>query len=97
MLATPAQDAGDLVGSFAPGLAGLLGRMQSASAVSVYLAFRRENVAHLLDSSGFLSSRSEARAGRGVYVDVVQVAGPQPAGLRAAACLHAHGGRRVHR
>ena len=59
VLATPAQDAGDLVGSFAPGLAGLLGRMQSASAVSVYLAFRRENVAHPLDGSGFLSPRSE--------------------------------------
>ena len=59
VLAAPAQDAGNLVGSFAPGLAGLLGRMQSASAVSVYLAFRRENVAHPLDGSGFLSPRSE--------------------------------------
>lgn len=59
VLAAPAQDAGSLVGSFAPGLAGLLGRMQSASAVSVYLAFRRENVAHPLDGSGFLSPRSE--------------------------------------
>ncbi len=59
VLAAPAQDAGNLVCSFAPGLAGLLGRMQSASAVSVYLAFRRENVAHPLDGSGFLSPRSE--------------------------------------
>ena len=61
VLATPAQDAGSLVRSFAPELAGLLGRMQSASAVSVYLAFRREDVAHPLDSSGFLSPRSETR------------------------------------
>ena len=53
------QDAGNLVGSFAPGLAGLLGRMRSAPAVSVYLAFRRENVAHPLDGSGFLSPRFE--------------------------------------
>ncbi len=59
VLAAPAQDAKNLVGSFAPGLAGLLGRMQSAPAVSVYLAFRRENVAHPLDGSGFLSPRSE--------------------------------------
>ncbi len=59
VLAAPAQDAGNLVGSFAPGLAGLLGRMQSASAVSVSLAFRCENVAHPLDGSGFLSPRSE--------------------------------------
>ena len=59
VLAAPAQDAGNLVGSFAPGLAGLLGRMQSASAVSVSLAFRREDVAHPLDGSGFLSPRSE--------------------------------------
>ena len=60
VLATPAQDAGGLVGSFAPGLSGLLERMWSASAVSVYLAFRREDVAHPLDGSGFLSPRSEA-------------------------------------
>ena len=59
VLAAPAQDAGNLVGSFAPGLAGLLGRMQSASAVSVSLVFRREDVAHPLDGSGFLSPRSE--------------------------------------
>ncbi len=59
VLAAPAQHAGNLIGSFAPGLAGLLGRMQSAPAVSVYLAFRRENVAHPLDGSGFLSPRSE--------------------------------------
>ena len=59
VLAAPAQDAGNLVGSFAPGLAGLLGRMQSASAVSVSLAFRRDDVAHPLDGSGFLSPRSE--------------------------------------
>ncbi len=59
VLATPAWDAGSLVGSFAPELARLLGLMQSAPSVSVYLAFRRENVAHLLDGSGFLSPRSE--------------------------------------
>ncbi len=59
VVAALAQDAGNLVGSFAPGLAGLLGQMQSAPAVSVYLAFRRENVAHPLDGSGFLSPRFE--------------------------------------
>ncbi len=60
VLATPAQDAGGLVGAFAPGLSQLLGRMRSSPAVSVFLAFRRENVAHPLDGSGFLSPRSEA-------------------------------------
>lgn len=59
VLATPACDAGGLVGSFAPGLAGLLVRMQSVPAVSICLAFRRKNVAHPLDGSGFLSPRSE--------------------------------------
>ena len=60
VLATPAQDASNLVGSFAPGLSGLLERMRSAPAASVYMAFRREDVAHPLDGSGFLSPRSEA-------------------------------------
>ncbi|MCY4583184.1 MAG: protoporphyrinogen oxidase [Chloroflexi bacterium] len=60
VLATPAWDAGSLVGSFAPGLAGLLGRMRGAPAVSVCLALARENVDHPLDGSGFLSPRSEA-------------------------------------
>ncbi len=60
VLATPAQGAGSLVGSFAPRLTELLERMRSAQAVSVYLAFRREEVAHALDGSGFLSPRSEA-------------------------------------
>ena len=60
VLATPAQDAGGLVAPFAPGLSQLLGRMRSSPAVSVFLAFRRENVAHPLDGSGFLSPRSEA-------------------------------------
>lgn len=59
-LATPAQDAAGMVGAFAPGLARLLERIESAPAVSVYLAFRREDVAHPLDGSGFLSPRSEA-------------------------------------
>ena len=60
VLATPAWDAGNLVGLLAPELARLLRLMQSASSISVYLAFRRENVAHPLDGSGFLSPRSEA-------------------------------------
>lgn len=60
VLATPAQDAGRTVESFAPGLAGLLGRMRSSPSVSVYLAFRREDVAHPLHGSGFLAPRSEA-------------------------------------
>ena len=60
VLATSAQDAGALVGSFAPGLARVLGRMQVSPAVSVFLAFRREDVSHPLDGSGFLSPRSEA-------------------------------------
>ena len=60
VLAAPAQDAAGMVGAFAPGLARLLERMESAPAVSVYLAFRREDVAHPLDGSGFLSPRSEA-------------------------------------
>ena len=59
VLATPAQDAGGLVASFAPALARLLERMQASPAVSVFLAFRREDVAHPLDGSGFLSPRSE--------------------------------------
>ena len=60
VLATPAQDAGGLVGPFAPGLSRLLGRMRSSPAVSVFLAFRRQDVAHPLDGSGFLAPRSEA-------------------------------------
>lgn len=60
VLATPAWDAGTLVGSFAPGLARLLERMQRSPSISVYMAFRREDVAHPLDGSGFLSPRSEA-------------------------------------
>ncbi|MDE2837443.1 MAG: protoporphyrinogen oxidase [Chloroflexota bacterium] len=59
VLATPARDAGDLIGSFAPGLAQALGRMRVSPAVSVFLAFRREDVAHPLDGSGFLAPRSE--------------------------------------
>ncbi len=60
VLATPAQDAGGLVGPFAPGLSQLLRRMRSSPAVSVFLAFRRQDVAHPLDGSGFLAPRSEA-------------------------------------
>ena len=60
VLATPARDAGGLVGSFAPGLAGLLERMRSSPATSVSIALRREDVAHSLDGSGFLSPRTEA-------------------------------------
>ena len=59
VLATPAQGAAGLVGSLSPELSRALGRMRSAPAVSVHLAFRRENVAHPLDGSGFLSPRSE--------------------------------------
>ncbi|MCY3506728.1 MAG: protoporphyrinogen oxidase [Chloroflexi bacterium] len=58
-LATPARDAGGLVGSFAPGLARSLQEMQTTATGSVYLAFPREQVAHPLDSSGFLMPRSE--------------------------------------
>lgn len=60
VLAMPAQHAGSLIGSFAPGLAPMLGQMHSAPALSVALAFRREDVSHPLDGSGFLSPRSEA-------------------------------------
>ena len=59
VLATPAWDTGSLVEAFAPGLARLLERMRSSPAVSVYMAFRREDIAHPLDGSGFLSPRSE--------------------------------------
>ena len=58
-LATPAQDAASLVRSFAPGLARLLARMQSSATGSVHMAFRREDVSHPLDGSGFLMPRSE--------------------------------------
>ena len=58
-LATPARDAGSLVGSFAPKLARLLGRNESSATGSVYMAFRREDVSHPLDGSGFLAPRSE--------------------------------------
>ena len=58
-LATPAQDAASLVRSFAPGLARLLARMQSSATSSVHMAFRREDVSHPLDGSGFLMPRSE--------------------------------------
>ena len=60
VLATPAQDAGTLVGSFAPGLGRLLERMRSSPTGSVSMAFRREDVTHPLDGSGFLAPRSEA-------------------------------------
>ena len=60
VLATPAQDAGTLVGSFAPSLGRLLEGMRSSPTGSVSMAFRREDVTHPLDGSGFLASRSEA-------------------------------------
>ena len=60
VLATPAWDAGSLVGSLAPELSELLQRVRSVPAVSVSLAFLRGDVTHPLDSSGFLSPRSEA-------------------------------------
>ncbi len=60
VLATPAQNSGSLVGSFAPELSRLLERMHNAPAVCVNLAFRREDVAHPLDGSGLLSPSSEA-------------------------------------
>ena len=60
VLATPAQDAGTLVGSFAPSLGRLLEGMRSSPTGSVSMAFRREDVTHPLDGSGFLAPRSEA-------------------------------------
>ena len=64
VLANPAWDAGRLVASFAPGLAGRLRRMRSSAAGSVYLAFRRDSVSHPLDGTGFLVPRSEWRGER---------------------------------
>ena len=58
ILANPAWDAAKLVGSFAPGLARQLGMMGSSAAGSVYLAFRRANVSHPLDGTGFLAPRA---------------------------------------
>lgn len=60
VLANPAWDAGKLVRSFAPGLTRLLDRMSGSAAGGVYMAFRRSNVAHPLDGTGFLAPRSDA-------------------------------------
>ena len=58
VLANPAWDAANLVRSFAPGLARRLGRTRGSATGSVYLAFRRDNVSHPLDGTGFLAPRS---------------------------------------
>ena len=59
ILANPAWDAAKLVGSFAPGLSRRLERTRGSAAGSVYLAFRRDNVSHPLDGTGFLAPRSD--------------------------------------
>ena len=86
VLATPAWDAGSLVDSFAPGLARLLGRMQSSPSVSVYMAFRKEDVAH--PWTGPVSCRHARRPGRSRGVR-----GCRPSGLAAVrmvtcCCVH---------
>ncbi|MBI4329266.1 MAG: protoporphyrinogen oxidase [Chloroflexi bacterium] len=59
VLAIPAPYAAALVRSFAPSAASLLDQMTFASAASVGLAFRREDVAHPLNGSGFVVPRGE--------------------------------------
>ena len=59
ILANPAWDAAKLVASFAPGLSRRLERTRGSAAGSVYLAFRRDNVSHPLDGTGFLAPRSD--------------------------------------
>ena len=59
ILANPAWDAAKLVASFAPELTRLLDRTRGSAAGSVYLAFRRDNVSHPLDGTGFLAPRSD--------------------------------------
>ena len=61
VLANPAWNAATLVESFAPKLAQRLEKMRSSATGSVYLAFRRENVSHPLDGTGFLIPRSASR------------------------------------
>jgi oxygen-dependent protoporphyrinogen oxidase len=61
LLAIPAYAAGRIAGPLDEALAQHLGRLQSASTATVFLGFRRADVAHPLDGSGFVVPRTLGR------------------------------------
>jgi oxygen-dependent protoporphyrinogen oxidase len=61
LLAIPAYAAARVAGPLDDVLAQRLGRIQSASTATVFLGFRRTDVAHPLDGSGFLVPRALGR------------------------------------
>jgi oxygen-dependent protoporphyrinogen oxidase len=61
LLAIPSHAAASIAGRLEDALAQRLGRLQSASTATVFLGFRRTDVAHPLDGSGFLVPRAMGR------------------------------------
>jgi oxygen-dependent protoporphyrinogen oxidase len=61
LLAIPAHAAARIAGRFDESLAARLARLQSASTATVFLGYRRADVAHPLDASGFLVPRAMGR------------------------------------
>lgn len=59
LLATPPQTTADLVQHVDPALSGLLGRVRHVDMITVALGYRREDVRHPLEGSGFVVTRRE--------------------------------------
>jgi oxygen-dependent protoporphyrinogen oxidase len=61
LLAVPSHAAGRIAGPLDEGLARALARLHSASTATVFFGYRRADVAHPLDGSGFLVPRAMGR------------------------------------
>jgi oxygen-dependent protoporphyrinogen oxidase len=80
VVATEAHAAGRLLRDVDPALAAWLASIPYASAATVSLGYRRQDVAHPLDGFGFVVPRSEGRRVRACTFASVKYPGRAPAG-----------------
>ena len=95
LLAIPAYAAARIAGPLDEELARRLARLHSASTATVFLGYRRVDVAHPLDGSGFLVPRAHGAPDPRGNVGVEQVAWTRTRRARSPARVHRrpHGGR----
>ncbi len=93
VLAVPAYAAAEMVASLSPQAAELLSDIAYASTAVVTLALRREQVAHPLDGTGFVVSRTEGRALTACTWSASKWPGRAPEGFVLLRCFFGRAGQ----